>query len=48
MIIDSLTITGLLTFVAISAFLILSARNAVKHGDLRTRNGIPQCGKFCD
>ena len=48
MIIDSLTITGLLTFVAITAFLILNTRNAVKHGDLRTRTGAPQCGQFCD
>jgi hypothetical protein len=36
MIIDSLTITGLVTFVAISAFLILSLRNDAKHGDLYT------------
>ena len=48
MIIDSLTITGILTFVAITAFLILSTRDAVKHGDLRSRTGTPGCGQFCD
>ena len=41
MIIDSLTITGILTFVTITAFLILSTRNPVKDGDLRTRTGTP-------
>ena len=48
MIIDTLTITGILTFVIITAFLILSTRNAVKHGDLRTRTGTPGCKQFCD
>jgi hypothetical protein len=32
--------------VAVSAFLILSARNTPKHGDLRTR--APQCDQFCN
>ena len=46
MIIDSLTITGILTFVAISAFLILSLRNDAKQGDLNT--DAPYCDQFCN
>lgn len=46
MIIDSLTITGILTFVAISAFLILSLRNDAKHGGLDT--DAPYCDPFCN
>ena len=48
MIIDTLTITGIVTFVVITAFLILSTRNAGKPGDLSTRTGTPGCGPLCD
>ena len=41
MIIDSLTIAGLLTFVAVSAFLILVSRDAAKRGEFRPGHGTP-------
>lgn len=48
MIIDSLTIAGLVTFVGITALLILMSRDAIKHGDFRTRDGGSRCDRFCD